>query len=1019
MNHFGLLSLIHNAALLLAMFFIYDMAATRGRTMCSAACAILTGTSLGLIGIIIMLTPWQYAPGINFDVRSVLLGISGLFFGPIPTLIAMIITATLRLFQGGGDSVVIGILVIMASGSLGIAWRHYRQHPLSELSFREIYLFGLVIHGVMLALMFLFPWQVAQAILSNISLPVLLVYPLITAVLGMLFVQRLQRNQSEDALKQSEFLFRSQFDMGNIGIAVTHPDKGWLRVNPRFCNMLGYNEEELLRLTWPELTHPDDLHLDLHQYKHMLTGEKEGYSVDKRFIHKDGQSVYVHMTISCYRAEGVVQFVISGMLDTTERKLAEDKIRARKEQLLSVLSGSDLGFWDWNIEANTVQRNARWAEMLGYRFEDIQSDTIINLDGIHPDDREEVWQSVTDHLEGRTSQHKIEYRMRTKKGEYKWILDCAKIVNYGPDQRPLRMSGTHTDITERKLAEESTLLASMVYQNSQEAMTVTDCNGNIITTNPAFTQMTGYSLDEIKGKNHKFIVSSQQDKRIHQSIEYALNRTGHWHGEIKYSHKNGESYIALLRINSIYNEDRSIHRQVAQFYDITDKKKSEQIIWRQANFDNLTGLSNRQMFHDRLLEEKNKAKRRGLRVALLFLDLDRFKAVNDTLGHYMGDQLLKDVAQRLRSCGRKSDLVSRFGGDEFTVILGGLKNTLCVERVAQNILRELAEPFLLGEQNVYITPSIGITLYPEDGKETGILLKNADQAMYSAKEKGRNCYHYFTNSMQELAQRRGQLVNDLRHALKKNQLQLYYQPIMELATGKINKAEALLRWHHPELGMVSPAEFIPIAEETGSIVEIGDWVFRQAAEQVAYWRREYHHDFQVSINKSPVQFREGGSDIASWLNHLLELGLPGQAVVIEITEGLLLDGSIIVMDKLLAFRDAGIKVSLDDFGTGHSSLSYLRKFHIDNIKIDQSFVRNLKENSDDMVLCEAIIIMAHKLGMQVIAEGIETEEQRSLLSAAECDYGQGYLFSKPLPEKELSSLLLGHHQSKCELSFNI
>ncbi|MFT6924663.1 MAG: diguanylate cyclase (GGDEF)-like protein/PAS domain S-box-containing protein [Psychromonas sp.] len=1010
MNHFGLLTLIHNAALLLAMFFIYDAAATRSRSISHSLWAIFSGIAMGLVGIVIMLTPWEYAPGIIFDARSVLLGISGLFFGTIPTLIAMLITATLRFFQGGDESVIIGILVIFTSGTLGIAWRYYRQKPLSALSFGEIYLFGFGIHGVMLALMFVFPWDEALAVLSNISLPILLIYPLITSTLGMLFVHRLRRNQNEAALQESEFLFRSQFDLGSIGIAITHPDKGWLRVNPRFCKMLGFSEKELLCLSWPELTHPDDLHLELHQYDRMLISESDGYSLDKRFIGKDGQSVYAHMTISCYRVDGAVQFVIAGILDTTDSKHAEDKIRARKEQLTSVLSGSDLGFWDWNIEANTVQRNARWAEMLGYSFAEIDNDNIINTDGIHPDDCEAVWQSVTDHLEGRTAQHKIEYRRRTKQGEYKWILDCAKIVNYGQDRRPLRMSGTHTDITDRKLAEESMQLASMVYQNSQEAMTVTDSNGNIITTNPAFTKMTGYGAAEITGKSHKVIVSKEQDKRVYQRMEIALKSTGHWRGEINCCHKNGENYIVLLGINSIYNKDRSLHRRVAQFYDITDRKKSEKIIWRQANFDNLTGLSNRHMFHERLIHERNKAERRGLGVALLFLDLDRFKAVNDTLGHDMGDLLLIDVAQRLRNCGRKSDLVSRFGGDEFTLILGGLKNTQCVERVAQKILRELSEPFLLGGQNIYITPSIGITLYPEDGKDSGMLLKNADQAMYSAKEKGRNCYHYFTSAMQARAQRRGQLANDLRHALKNNQLELYYQPIVELASGKICKAEALIRWHHPELGMVSPAEFIPVAEETGTIIEIGDWVFRQAVDQVAQWRLEYHDDFQISINKSPVQFREGGSDITSWLEHLLALGLPGQAVVIEITEGLLLDGSRIVMDKLLAFRDSGIGVSLDDFGTGHSSMSYLRKFHIDNLKIDQSFVRDLNAHSDNMVLCEAIIIMAHKLGMKVIAEGIETEEQRSLLSAAGCDYGQGYLFSKPLPEDAFSRLLLGHSQ---------
>jgi len=1007
MNHFGLLTLTHNAALLLAMFFIYDIVATRSRSVFDSLRGLFTGIALGLICIIIMLTPWEYAPGIIFDTRSVLLGISGLFFGPIPTLIAMAMAVTLRLFQGG-EAALVGVLVIMASAALGIVWRYYRSNSLSKLSFRDIYLFGVVIHAVMLALMFILPWQVALAVLANISLPVLLLYPLVTALLGMLFVQRLRRQQSADALKESEFLFRSQFDLGNIGIAITHPEKGWLRVNARLCKMLGYSKEELLNLNWTDLTHPDDMQLDALQYDSMLRGERDTYALDRRFMRRDGDSVYGHMTISCYRVDGVIQFVIAAILDTSERKYAEDKIRAKKEQLISVLSGSGLGFWDWDIEANTVQRNARWAEMLGYNFEEIQDDTMIKLDAIHPDDRDAVWQSLTEHLQGQTAQHKIEYRMRTKQGEYKWILDCGKIVNYGQDLRPLRMSGTHTDITERKLAEESLQLASLVYENSSEAMIVTDRDGNIITTNPAFTGITGYSPSEVKGKSHNFIISRQQDKKRMQSMEHALNGIGYWQGEIKYCHKNGQTYIASLGINSIYNKDGSTHRRVAQLYDVTEKKKSEKIIWRQANFDNLTGLSNRQMFYERLDQEKNRAQRRGLRVALLFLDLDHFKDVNDTLGHHMGDRLLKDVGQRLALSVRKNDLVSRFGGDEFTVIIGELKSTQSVERVVQKILREFSEPFLLGGQSVYITPSIGITLYPEDGKETETLLKNADQAMYSAKAKGRNGYHYFAISMQENAQRRWQLVNDLRHALKNNQLQLHYQPIVELSTGRIRKAEALIRWQHPELGLVSPAEFIPIAEDTGMIVEIGDWVFRQAANQVAQWRRDYYPNFQISINKSPVQFREGGSDIASWLDHLQALGLPGQAVVIEITEGLLLDAGTTVTDKLLAFRDSDIEVSLDDFGTGYSSLSYLKKFHIDNLKIDQSFVRNLKVNSDDMVLCEAIIIMAHKLGMQVIAEGIETEEQRALLSVAVCDYGQGYLFSKPLPENEFSSLLSRH-----------
>lgn len=876
MNNAGFLALTHNAALLLAMFFIYDMATSRSRAAFAPFWTVLTGIALGVIGIIIMLTPWEYAPGIVFDTRSVLLGIAGLFFGAVPTLVAMVMTAILRLYQGG-DAAITGVMVIVASGLLGIAWHYYRQRPLSELLAREIYLFGIVIHGVMLALMFTLPWDIALKVLSSITFPVLLIYPLITVVLGMLFTRRLQRDQTAVALQESEFLFRSQFDLGNIGVAITHPEKSWLRVNPRLCEMLGYSEEELLRLTWPELTHPEDLQPDLDQFDRMLKGENEGYSLNKRFIRKGGDTVYAHMTITCYRIDGKVQFVIAGMLDTTESKQAEESMK----------------------------------------------------------------------------------------------------------------------------------LASMVYQNSSEAMVVTDSEGEIITTNPAFTEMTGYSLDEIKNKSPTFLTSNQ-DKKVFQAMYHALNTTGRWQGEVKGRHKNGEDYVAMLTVNSIYNSDGAIHRRVALLSDITDKKKSEEIIWTQANFDFLTGLPNRRMFIERLDLEKKKTDLSTMPMALLFLDLDHFKKVNDTLGHNLGDQLLNAAALRLRGCVRETDMVSRLGGDEFTVILGELENTQGAERVAQKILHAFSAPFLLGVETIYITPSIGITFYPDDGNETEALLMNADQAMYSAKEQGRNRYHLFTVSMYEEAQYRRQLANDLREAIKNNQLQLHYQPIVELATGNISKAEALIRWQHPVLGLVSPAEFIPIAEETGIIVEIGDWVFRQAAHQTARWRASHHKNFQISINKSPLQFCDGGSDISSWLQHLQELDLPGQAVIVEITEGLLLDASKTVTDKLLAFRDAGIQVSLDDFGTGYSSLSYIKKFHIDNIKIDQSFVRNLKANSDDMALCEAIIVMAHKLGMQVVAEGIETEEQRALLAAAGCDYGQGYLFSRPLPEPEFSRILPRH-----------
>lgn len=558
---------------------------------------------------------------------------------------------------------------------------------------------------------------------------------------------------------------------------------------------------------------------------------------------------------------------------------------------------------------------------------------------------------------------------------------------------------------EQNRANEELQLASLIYQNSSEAMTVTDAAGIIITVNPAFTKLTGYSPEEVIGLDHEILSSGRHDQAFYEAMWHAINTTGQWQGEIWDKRKNGEVYAKWLTINTVFDADGAAHRRVALFSDITEKKKSDELIWQQANFDLLTGLPNRRMFHDRLEQEMKKASRTGLPMALMFLDLDRFKEINDTLGHHMGDCLLKDAAQRLAGCVRASDTVARLGGDEFIVILSELDDPTCVQRIAQDILRQLTQPFQLGDELAYVSASIGITLYPDDAVHIDALLKHADQAMYAAKSLGRNRYHYFTPAMQNAAQNLLHLTNDLRRASAEQQLQVHYQPIVELLSGAICKAEALLRWRHPTRGLISPAEFIPIAEYNGMIAEIGDWVFREAVQWAANWRKSHHAEFQISINKSPMQFRGPCGNDVSWPQQLQALGLPGQSIVVEITEGLLLEDSEATSDKLLAFRNAGIQISLDDFGTGYSSLSYLKHFDIDYLKIDQSFVRSLSPDSDDLVLCEAIIVMAHKLGMKVIAEGVETTTQRDLLVAAGCDFGQGYLFSRPLPAEEFDVLL--------------
>lgn len=436
---------------------------------------------------------------------------------------------------------------------------------------------------------------------------------------------------------------------------------------------------------------------------------------------------------------------------------------------------------------------------------------------------------------------------------------------------------------------------------------------------------------------------------------------------------------------------------VSNFSDITDKKASEELIWHQANYDALTGLPNRRLFQEHLETEMKKSERSNLPLALMFLDLDHFKDVNDTLGHDIGDVLLKEAAHRLRSCVRASDTVARLGGDEFTIILSELDSLSSIAIVAQNILQRMSEPFQLGIDSAYVGASIGITLFPQDARDVEALLKNADQAMYSAKNQGRNRYRYFTESMQQATATRMWMANELRTALARGQFQLFLQPIVDLATGKISKAEALIRWRHPNRGYIDPSVFIPIAEETGVIVEIGDWVFQEVAKQLQRWRQQHKEALQISINRSPVQFRTRSGSGSSWAEFLRRIGLPGSAIAVEITEGLLLEPNAMVVDQLAELRDAGVQVSLDDFGTGYSALSYLKKFDIDNLKIDQSFIRNLHAESEDMALCKAIIVMAHELNIKVIAEGVETEEQRELLANVGCDFAQGYLFSRPVP----------------------
>ncbi|UOD31944.1 EAL domain-containing protein [Massilia violaceinigra] len=570
---------------------------------------------------------------------------------------------------------------------------------------------------------------------------------------------------------------------------------------------------------------------------------------------------------------------------------------------------------------------------------------------------------------------------------------------------------------ERRRAEESIRQGELRFRTMFEEAPmgialIDSASGQFKDINPRFAQITGRSSEELKrGRCDDITHPDDVAGEAERMAQLGAGAIASFKSARRLLRPDGSVVWVDMSIAAIDTQADASAHHLCMIEDVTEKKTSEALIWQQANFDPLTRLPNRRMFHDRLEHDILRCRRDGTRVAILFIDLDQFKEVNDTLGHQQGDVLLIDAARRISACVRDSDTVARLGGDEFTVILPQLNETGSVGAIAQKILDVLQAPFALGQEQAYISASVGITLYPDDARDIDDLLKHADQAMYAAKNAGRNRFSYFTPALQVAAINRMRMTNDLRSALKGGQFRVYFQPIVHLRSGKIHKAEALIRWEHPQRGLVSPLEFIPLAESSGLIIDIGEWVFKESARWASRWRREHHPEFQVSVNQSPLEFQREGKGYEGWLAHLRELGLSGQAVVVEITEGLLLDASSGVTDKLLQLRDAGIQVALDDFGTGYSSLSYLKKFDIDYLKIDRSFTRNLAPESSDMALSEAIIVMAHKLGLRVIAEGVETHEQRDLLLAAGCDYGQGYLFARPLPAEQFDALLVAQSRA--------
>lgn len=676
----------------------------------------------------------------------------------------------------------------------------------------------------------------------------------------------------------------------------------------------------------------------------------------------------------------------------------------QRERLQLALVASRDGVWDWCVKSDAVYYSPRWLEILGYQ----PGDLLPRLDEwqsrLHPQDLDRVMQTLQNHLVGVEPRYQISYRLRCRDGDYRWVLARGQVL-YDERDEPVRMVGTITDISGYKKIEQRLKVAVEVLRQVSESLILIDHDFMILATNTAFERNYGYSQQDLLGHSPGEILAEPLDTITRAALHSDL-AAGHWAGELWTRTQSGERILQWVKISAIHTEESATPSLYAiVFAPLSHQPQIQERLQRLAYFDHLTGLPNRELFQDRLTMALSRARRNDELVALLFLDLDRFKTINDTLGHRMGDLLLKQVAQRLGGLIRASDTVARLGGDEFTMILTGLHQSSDLQRVVAGVLEQFNQPFQLDGQELFVSTSIGVGLFPRDGEDNETLIKNADTAMYRAKELGRNTYHFYTPELSARFGQRLSLETDLRKALERGELLLHYQPKIDIATQHISGVEALLRWQHPSRGLIPPDQFIPIAEETGLILPIGDWVLRKGMEDASGWIKQSTRPFTLAVNLSPVQLRQ--PDLAQRVIQMMaETGFNPRHLELELTENLLMTNAKASMDILVQLTATGIRIAIDDFGTGYSSLNYLSRFPIDTLKIDKSFIQNLLGESNNAEIVSTIIAMGHNLNMTVVAEGVETEAQLAYLRDTGCDEVQGFLFSRPVDAATLSRTLL-------------
>lgn len=688
---------------------------------------------------------------------------------------------------------------------------------------------------------------------------------------------------------------------------------------------------------------------------------------------------------------------------TAELEETTNALRASQDQLNLALEASELGLWDWKLDSDAVY-DSRLKEIFGV-VPGPNHTALRDLKPlVHPEDMPRVRARLIEHMKDQSVPFRAEYRVRHTAGHWVWVEDRGRAVERDANGRVMRMLGTRRDITTAKQQEEQAMLAATVFEATSEGIFILDPQLRILAVNQALTAITGYPAVELIGTFVHEMDGEAQDTENYRKIGEALRDGDRWQGERVATRRSGATYPQWLQMTVVRDDVGNITHYVGFFADLTVHRKTEERIRHLTNYDSLTQLPNRSLFTQRLNETIVRARRNDERVALLHVDLDRFKYINDTLGHSVADLLLQEVAIRLGDLSPEPESLARLSADEFVILVEQPASRYALTQLACKVLEVLKRPMMLGEHELVVTASIGISQFPETARDSLLIITQANLAMQHAKHLGGGGYQFFTQDLQAYGLERLQLENQLRKALDESQLVVHFQPKLHLDSDRITSAEALVRWQHPERGLIFPGDFIAMAEETGLIVALGDRVLSMACAQASLWHRQGPASVAVAVNLSVQQLRQ--EHFADRVREILEEHqLPAELLELELTESMLLEHLDVVTDNIAALDAMGIRLSVDDFGTGYSSLAYLKRFPLHALKIDRSFISGLEEGAQDMAIVRAIIAMAHSLGLTVVAEGVETEWQLEFLRSHGCDEVQGYLISRPTTAGAFAELL--------------